>query len=338
MPTPCFLQPIVSGPRLAVTLLVTAAALILVPKNADAGAGLLEIDSKPGGAMVFVDGKRKGTTPETEGQKLTMELPEGDRVVELRKEGYETLKKTIFVGDNVIQPLTLALVREVFTNSLGMKFLSVPGTDTLFCIWETRVKDYAAYAAENPGVDERWKNPEYRGHKQMPDHPVVEVSWKDAKAFCAWLSKKDGVTYRLPTDHEWSAAVGIGDQEDAKASPGEKSKVIGRYPWGAAWPPPQGAGNFAKIDGYEDDYPFTAPVGSFSADRLGLHDLSGNVFEWCEDWYNPSDQEYRVLRGGSWFNATDIILRSSCRRGETPTYRDDYYGFRIVVEAGGVGG
>ena len=119
MPTPCFLQAIVSGPRLAVTLCVIAAAVVLLPKNADAGAGLLEIDSKPGGAMVFVDGKRKGTTPETEGQKLTMELPEGDRVVELRKEGYETLKKTIFVGDGVIQPASLTLTPRSFHQQSG---------------------------------------------------------------------------------------------------------------------------------------------------------------------------------------------------------------------------
>ncbi|MFT5470273.1 MAG: sulfatase activating formylglycine-generating enzyme [Verrucomicrobiales bacterium] len=232
-----------------------------------------------------------------------------------------------------------------YVNSLGMKFVPVPGTDTLFCIWETRVKDYAAYAVENAGVDDEWKDFEFGGHshKQAPDHPAVKVSWEDAKAFCAWLSKKDGVTYRLPTDHEWSVAVGIGDQEDAKASPYEKTGVIEGFPWGAAWPPPQGAGNFGgsesaysyKIEGYKDDYPFTAPVGSFSADRLGLHDLSGNVWEWCEDWYNPNDQKSRVLRGGSWidYGFTEFHLRSSNRNGNPPTNRYSGFGFRVVVEA-----
>ena len=72
------------------------------------------------------------------------------------------------------------------------------------------------------------------------------VNWDDAKAFCAWLSKKEGKTYRLPTDHEWSIAVGIGDQEDEKATPEEKSgKIPGVFPWGEDWPPPKGAGNYS---------------------------------------------------------------------------------------------
>ena len=106
-----------------------------------------------------------------------------------------------------------------FVNTLGMKFVPVPGTDVQFCIWETRVKDYAAYAAANAGVDGSWKNP-FPGlkFKQADTHPVVEVSWEDAVAFCEWLTKKEmatgkiktGQRYRLPTDAEWSVAVGLG--------------------------------------------------------------------------------------------------------------------------------
>ena len=67
-----------------------------------------------------------------------------------------------------------------FTNTLGMKFVPVPGTEVAFCIWETRVKDYAAYAAANAGVDGSWKEPAYfkrKGFKQADTHPVVDVSW-----------------------------------------------------------------------------------------------------------------------------------------------------------------
>jgi formylglycine-generating enzyme required for sulfatase activity len=99
-----------------------------------------------------------------------------------------------------------------------MKFVPVPGTEVSFCIWETRVKDYAAYAAANSGVDVGWKS---LGFTQSDTHPVVRVSWKDAQAFYAWLTKKElaagrikaGQKYRLPTDAEWSVAVGLGQEK-----------------------------------------------------------------------------------------------------------------------------
>ena len=68
-----------------------------------------------------------------------------------------------------------------FTHTLGMKFVSVPGTEVSFCLWETRGSDYAAFAAANAGVDGSWKKP---GFKQEDTHPVVKVSWEDAQAFC----------------------------------------------------------------------------------------------------------------------------------------------------------
>ena len=98
-----------------------------------------------------------------------------------------------------------------FVNTLGMPFVPVKGTEVAFCIWETRVKEYAA---ANAGVGGRWKNPPF---KQSDTYPVVNVSWEDAQAFCAWLTKKElaegkikaGQKYRLPTDAEWSVAVGL---------------------------------------------------------------------------------------------------------------------------------
>jgi hypothetical protein len=139
-----------------------------------------------------------------------------------------------------ITPAT-ATKEHPFTNTLGMKFVPVPGTNVLFCIHDTRNGDYRIYAEANSGVDDSWKDVgKYK--RVVPvssgeDHPVVCVSWEDAKAFCAWLSKKEGRTYRLPTDHEWSAAVGIGDQEDPAATPASKSqKIKDVYPWGRDWP------------------------------------------------------------------------------------------------------
>jgi len=240
-----------------------------------------------------------------------------------------------------------------FENSLGMKFVPVPGTDVLFCIHEVRWKDYAAYAKANPEIAPDWKNQTHDGfviREKAEDHPVVYVSWEDANAFCAWLSqeeKKEGRVYRLPTDHEWSLAVGIGKKEDDKTSPEEKDgKIAGEYPWGSAWPPPQGAGNYSDqsrkekaprsgapyLDGYDDTFPTTAPAMNFKPNQFGIYDLGGNVWEWVEDKLSPTD-ERRVLRGGSWRNDSGIPLRSSSRGRDRPTYRFSINGFRCVVSA-----
>jgi len=234
-----------------------------------------------------------------------------------------------------------------FVNTLGMPFVPVSGTDVQFCIWETRVKDYAAFAAANSGVDGSWKETAYfkaKGFKQAATHPVVEVSWEDAEAFCAWLTKqelvegkiKEGQKYRLPTDAEWSVAVGLG-QEKGK-TPEEKDRAIKNvYPWGKEWPPPKGAGNYLpslKVDKYY----YTAPVGSHAANKDGLHDMGCNVWEWCEDWYDPEEKEYRVLRGASWLDGSPDRLLSSCRGYSAPVNRGNGgIGFRCVL-VGGSGG
>lgn len=207
-------------------------------------------------------------------------------------------------------------------NSLGMQFVPVPGTKLLFCIWGTRWKDYAAYADDKGGVDKSWRKPRFT---QTETHPVVKVSWNDAKAFCAWLMEKErsegligsDQEYRLPTDEEWSYAVGIGGQESGNTPADKDGKIKNVYPWGSQWPPPNGAGNFddyssSKIPGYSDGFERTAPAGIFKLNQFGIFDLSGNVWEWCEDWYN-SEQKYRVLRGGSWNNNNSDNLLSSNR-------------------------
>jgi formylglycine-generating enzyme required for sulfatase activity len=175
---------------------------------------------------------------------------------------------------------------------------------------------------------------------------VVRVSWEDAQAFCRWLSKKEGKTYRLPTDEEWSKAVGIAQKEEKKATLQEKNgKVEGEYTWGTDWPPPKGAGNFCDesrnvkapnvkypkyLEGYDDGFPTTAPVMSFKPNEFGLYDLGGNVREWVEDWYN-SEQTARGVRGASWYLLTGLDLRSSYRVGIRPSDRNPSGGFRCVV-------
>ena len=217
-----------------------------------------------------------------------------------------------------------------FGNSLGMEFVKVPGTKVLFCVWETRVRDYKLFVK---ATGRNWEKP---GFKQGPNHPAVMVSWEDAKAFCDWLTEKeikDGVLprnryYRLPADLEWSAAVGL-TKEEGK-TPHERSlKIRDVYPWGTQWPPPKGAGNYRqslKVD----DYDYTSPVGRFTANQIGVRDMGGNVWEWCEDLLEKK-QEYRVLRGGSWNSFPRDLLLSSNRIANLPSLRFDDVGFRCVL-------
>jgi hypothetical protein len=237
-------------------------------------------------------------------------------------------------------PIVGATKEDPFVNSLGMKFVPVPvtggstgGTTIFFSVWDTRVQDYDTFLRETHRSHEK---PRF---DQRPTDPVVNVSWEDAVAFCGWLSKNENRSYRLPTDHEWSCAVGIAEQEIADQSPEEKSgKINGVYPWGTEWPPPPGAGNYADeslkhppaIRGYNDGFAFTSPVGTYSANRYGLFDLGGNVWQLCEDWYS-ADLKLRVVRGASWTQGDKWFLRSSFRKGVPPNFRDDTCGFRCVL-------
>jgi formylglycine-generating enzyme required for sulfatase activity len=211
-----------------------------------------------------------------------------------------------------------------------MKFVPVPGMQVMMCIHETRNVDYAAYAAAQSGVDEEWRSGAESGKEQ---HPVVKVNYEDAEGFCRWLSAKEGKTYRLPTDAEWSAAVGL--ENEKGETPGEKSQngPDDVFPWGSYYPPKPVDGNY-KLDEVEDGYDHTAPVMRFQPNKLGLYDMGGNVWEWCPDWYDRA-QDYRVLRGASWFNDGRVALRSSYRSFGGPRYRNDNYGFRCVVVVSG---
>jgi len=240
-------------------------------------------------------------------------------------------------------------------NHLGMEFVPVPQTRVRCSIYETRVRDFAAFAATHPKLDgTNWSRSFYHGVTPVspgPDYPVVNVSWNDAQAFCAWLTEAERATgkisakqvYRLPTDAEWSRAVGIGDRESG-ALPKEKSAGLENiYPWGTQFPPPPGAGNFADqaalnyftnwphIEGYNDGFVTTSPVGSFRPNALGIYDLAGNALEWCEDYYDAGRRQ-RVLRGGAWNNCGPKSLFSSHREHASPERFSVVTGFRCVLQ------
>lgn len=243
-----------------------------------------------------------------------------------------------------------SVVNSSYTNSLGMKFVPVAGTKILICIHETRVKDYRSYASQSSGVAGEWDSADYgeADAARREEHPVVNVSWDDAKAFCAWLSIKEGRRYKLPTDHEWSVAVGIGEKENPSEIPSEKHlKISNLFPWGTRFPPPKNAGNYADetclkmnvlqriaiISGFDDGFAKTSPVMSFEANKLGIYDLGGNVWEWCEDKLDQVSLG-RVLRGGCWGsnNQDGGHMFSSYRLQRPPSERHSTKGFRCALE------
>jgi hypothetical protein len=230
-----------------------------------------------------------------------------------------------------------SLQQSVRENSLGMKFVPAGTPKILFSIWDVRVKDFRVFV-DATGYKAR------NGHGTTPDFaqtdndPVVLVDWKDAKAFCDWLTKKeheDGKLgsdeyYRLPTDTEWSTAVGL--NENNHDFPSDKCDLIkGVYPWGTQWPPPSGAGNYDESLTH-DSYIHTSPVGSFPANLYGLYDMGGNVQQWCEDVYGSDDVGacYRTSRGGSCnANTADWCLSSD--RGNGNAGLTETCGFRVVL-------
>lgn len=193
------------------------------------------------------------------------------------------------------------------------------------------------------------------------DRPVVNVSWGNAAAYCNWLSERDGLPlayikesgkwraqsplntgYRLPTEAEWAWVSRYAGM----------NKVL-RFPWGDAMPPVKGSGNYADesarnlvsyyLKGYHDNYRGTAPLGSFSANPLGLYDLDGNVAEWVHDYYStsltprgkvlidpggPAEGKSHVIRGSSFLHGRFSELRWTFRDYGNDG-RDDV-GFRIV--------
>ena len=153
-----------------------------------------------------------------------------------------------------------------------------------------------------------WRNV---GFKQSDEHPVVNVSWNDAVAFCNWLSRKEGKLYRLPTEAEWEYACRAGtttryyhgDDPEGLSAVSNVADATAKAKFSDwDWPITE-----------QDGYAFAAPVGKFKANAFGLYDMHGNAYEWCADWYgedyyaqSPEDNPPgpavgfdRVYRGGS---------------------------------------
>ena len=186
-----------------------------------------------------------------------------------------------------------------------------------------------------------WRNP---GYEQGWGHPVVCVSWGDAKAYVEWLSRETGEEYRLLTESEWEY-VARGGTRMSRYWGGSGSSHQCRHANGAdrAWKRRYSDWKRAVVASCDDGHVGTSPVGSYEANGYGLHDVSGNVWEWVEDcWrgnyrgsprdgsaWEGGDCSRRVLRGGSW-NDDPRWLRSAVRDRVATDIRSYTLGFRVA--------
>jgi formylglycine-generating enzyme required for sulfatase activity len=161
------------------------------------------------------------------------------------------------------------------------------------------------------------------------DHPVVNVSWHDAAAFCTWLSQLTGFQFNLPTEAEWE-----------KAARGTDGRI---YPWGDEF-------EAKRLNSFENGIRETTPAGKYSPEHdspYGIADMCGNVWEWCADWYaedeyarrakartvdplGPEAGMMKVLRGGA-FDFNKSAVRCAYRAANSPFERSYDYGFRVVM-------
>lgn len=184
-----------------------------------------------------------------------------------------------------------------------------------------------------------WRNP---GFRQTDEHPVINVTWDDARKFCEWLSRKEGSSYRLPTEAEWEYSCKAGT--NSLWSHGDdlnQLALVGNVSDGTVkeiFP------NWIVTEA-KDGYVFTAPVGKFRANAFGLYDMHGNVAEWCQDVWDTnvyakrtgltvdpeqtSGSDCRIVRGGSWLKYP-IFTRSADRNYAPRNLHNNCFGFRIL--------
>jgi formylglycine-generating enzyme required for sulfatase activity len=324
---------------------VVAAIVMLASKKKDSNGttpgpqepttGSIRVESTPDGASIWLDGTDTGQTTTAVLQNITP----GSHTVKLTKQGYEDYETTVNVeaGKQVTVSATL-------TFYLGFEWVTISAgefqmgdnfnegdTDerpvhTVYLDeykiskYEVTFEQYDKFCEDTgrfkPG-DEGWG----RGNR-----PVINVSWYDAKDFCDWLSQKTGQNIHLPTEAQWEKAARGTDQR--------------RYPWGNNIP----SCTLANFSGCGSQ---TKPVGSHSSgvSPYDIHDMAGNVWEWCWDWYSstyysgspysnpmgPSTGSTRVLRGGSWISK-DYDIRSASRFNFDPSSGRRRIGFRLGMD------
>ncbi len=232
---------------------------------------------------------------------------------------------------------------QTFTNSLGMKFAWIPpGNFMMGSPKEEKERKpdetqhnvsltKGFYMGVHTVTQEQWKeimakNPsKFQGDKNLP---VEQVSWDDCQEFINKLRQRDKRPYRLPSEAEWEYACRAGTTTPfhfGASLSTDQANYNGKYVYDAG-----------KKGIYREK---TMPVGTFPANPWGLYDMHGNVWQWCQDWFDEYPQkavtdpqglkgESRVLRGGSWID-NPLECRSAYRGGSRPQLRHSLVGFRL---------
>ena len=313
--------------------------------------GNLSVNYKPFGADVYVDGKKVGQSP-----RVFNGLLVGSHKVEIKKDGYGTDSKTVNILDGQTATLSGMLSTNT-TSSVASGTLSSGNIITIpvkkgISIEMVRVEAGTFTMGATPEMEYPWNdekpthqviltNDYYIGKYEVTQAlwqavmgknpskfkgdnlPVENVSWDDCQEFISKLNSVTGKAFRLPTEAEWEYA----------ARGGNKSRGY-QY---------SGSNNFLDVAWFKDNSGSkTHAVGTKQPNELGIYDMSGNVWEWCQDWYgaysssspvNPTGANsgsVRVLRGGSWLYFARIC-HSSCRSLRSPDICDFNLGLRLVL-------
>jgi formylglycine-generating enzyme required for sulfatase activity len=317
----------------------TAPPIAFVPERP--ATGFLILEGRPAGTRILLDGRDMGTVTD---RPLRLEASAGVHTIRFEASGYTPREGRVEVRANIEQPVQFELERLIEALRAGTiqrrgkdnaEMIYIPaGTFTmgdthgdgdsdekpthqvtLTAFWLDRTEvtnaQFARFIQAGNTARGDWR--QYAGGKDQ--HPVVNVTWNDAVAYCRWADK------RLPTEAEWEYAARGTDNR--------------KYPWGSTWE--DSRARFSGNRGGEA----TAPVGSYpsGASPFGVLDMAGNVWEWVSSLYKPypysasDDREdlnangLRVFRGGSW-GGDPWVLRSAVRSGVVPAGRFFNVGFR----------
>lgn len=220
--------------------------------------------------------------------------------------------------------------QEVYWSQDGLRWLKGEWESDLTIYSENLREDVKSWLARRPVEKRRqpffWED--YRWN--APNLPVVGICWFEAQAYCNWLSAKTGRRYRLLSEAEWE-----------RAARGEQGRL---WPWGDIW-----EGDRCNTEEAPGPLNRTTPAGMYphGGSIEGAQDLAGNVWEWCQDWYDPglygeranlqvvdppgpAEGQARVVRGGSWYNSRNLARCASRYRFE-PDFFDNDLGFRLAL-------